>query len=258
MRKVICILSAIGISFSMHSAHAQDASTEEQQAAKTREYTEIEKEFTNLPEQKRIDYIKYVNEANRLFQQKRIFESMAQVHEARKIFDKNSDVFNLLGSCYVEFRDFDEAMGFYEKALALSPKSPIIHFNIAELEFVTRKWKSCLEKMRNVLTMLPKGDIATTRVVEIKILLCHIALNENTEADALAQKYDPLIDDSPYYYYAQACIAYRDKDEEKAQSFLLMALRVFRNPAILAPWDDTLMEYGFIKSYYGGEPLPEE
>ena len=30
-----------------------------------------------------------------------------------------------------------------------------------------------------------------------------------------------------------------------------MAGRVFRDPNILAPWQDTLVEYGYIKSFYG-------
>ncbi len=253
MRKVIFFLSFIGVALSVQSLSAQAVSPTEPRTDKTPEYSEEMKEFTNLPEQKRFDYIKRVQEANRLFNQKRIFEAFSEIDDARKIFDKNADVFNLMGSCYVEFRDFNKASTFYQKALDLAPKSSIIHFNVAELEFVTRKWKSCLEKMTHVLTLLPKDETVTRRLVEMKILLCHIALGQNDEADQWAKKYDPLLDDSPYYYYAQAALFYREKNLIKAEEYLQMANRVFGNPAIIAPWQDTLIEFGYISSYYGGD-----
>lgn len=223
---------------------------------KTPELTEVQKEFTNLPEQKRVDYLKFVNEASRLFNQKRIFEALEQIDEARKIFDRNVDIFNLLGSCYVEFRDFTKAREFYDKAVALEPKSSIVLFNIAELEFVTRNWQTCLVKMKEVLPLIPEVSMQTKRIVELKMLLCYIALNKDEEAKALANKYDPLRDDSPFYYYAQACLCYRDKDLIKAEEFLQMANRVFVNPAYIAPWQDTLIEFGYIASFYGGDDLP--
>ena len=258
MRKVICLFSAIGVVLSMQSLCAQAVTPAELNLDKTPELSEIEKEFTNLPEQKRIDYNKHFQEANRLYQQHRIFETLAQIHDARKIFDKNAALFNLLGQCYVEFRDFPRAKEFYLKASALAPDSAPILFNLAELEFVTHKWESCLTQMNNVLSLLPKDEVALRRLVELRILLCNIAMGNNNEAEALANKYDPLLDDSPFYYYAQACLAFRDKDPDKAQSFLLMALRVFRNPAILAHWDDSLIEFGYIKSFFGGTPGEEE
>ena len=36
-----------------------------------------------------------------------------------------------------------------------------------------------------------------------------------------------------------------------------MANRIFQDPNILAPWQDTLVEYGYIKSFYGGDGSQE-
>lgn len=219
---------------------------------KTPELTDAQKEFTNLPEQKRSDYFKHVNEASRLFNQKRIFETLEQTNAARKIFDRNSDIFNLVGSCYVEFRDFDRAREFYQKALELSPESSVILFNIAELDFVTKQWFACLQRLQEVLPMIPEVGLQTRRLVEFKILLCYIALGKTEEAKVMADKYDPLRDDSPYYYYAQASICYMNKDLLKAEEHLQRANRVFGNPAFISPWQDTLIEFGYIASFYGG------
>lgn len=250
----IIITSALLATLFTATLFAQAVKPGEMNLDKTPELSEAQKEFTNLPEQKRIDYLNHVNEANRLFGQKRIFEALEETESARKIFDLNPDVLNMIASCYVEFRDFAKARDFYKRALALAPKSNVILFNIAELEFVTRNWQSCLDKLKEVLPMVPEAGLQTRRIIELKMLLCHLALNQIDEAKALANKYDPLRDDTPYYYYAQASLRYREKDLIKAEEYLQMANRVFENPAYIAPWQDTLIEFGYIASFYGGEP----
>ncbi len=229
-------------------AQAQTAAN----AEKPKELTEAQREFSNLPEERRVDFFKRFNEAARLFNQKRIFETMDQIHEMRKIFDKSSDLFNLLGSCYVEFRNFEQAAHYFNLADQLMPNSSTVQFNLGEMEFVTHNWKACLERMQKVMKLIDPRDVITARVVEFKILLCHLALNQQEEAEKLAEKYDPITDDSPFYYYAQAALCYRDKNLIKAEEWLAIANRVFQDPNILSAWQDTMIEFGYVKSYYGG------
>lgn len=230
----------------------QEAAAAKDENTKTPELNELQKEFTNLPEQKRIDFFKHLQEAGRLAEKKRIFETLEELYNANKIFEKSAHVHNMRGSCYVEFRDFTKARQAFDEALKLGPELIELHFNIAEMEFVTHNWKPCLEKMEDTLKRLPDDSIATRRLVEFKIMLCHIALNQNDEANKMAEKYDPIDDDSPYYYYAQAALCYRDKDLIKAEQWIQIANRVFQNQAIISPWQDTLIEYGYIESFYGG------
>jgi tetratricopeptide (TPR) repeat protein len=232
---------------------AQTPAVDDPIAEKTPELNDIQREFTNLPEQKRIDYLKHMEEVRRLFNQKRIFDAMDEIANARKIFDKNSEIHNMMGSCYVEFRDFEKARQEFDKALALDPKLSAVIFNIAELEFVTRQWKSAAEKMELTLKILPENDMPTRRLVEFKLMLCQIALGKNTEAEALAEKYDPVDDDSPFYYYAQAALCFRDEDVMKAEEWMQIAARVFNNAAVTAPWQDTMIEFGYIESFYGSK-----
>jgi len=84
------------------------------------------------------------------------------------------------------------------------------------------------------------------------MLLCKKRLGKEEEVAALAQKYD-FLDDSPFYYYAQAALAYEEGDLVKAEEWLAMSARIFRDPNILAPWQDTLVEFGYIKSFYGDD-----
>jgi hypothetical protein len=44
----------------------------------------------------------------------------------------------------------------------------------------------------------------------------------------------------------------------KAEEWLAIAGRIFQDPNVLAPWQDTLVEYGYIKSFYGDDAGTEQ
>jgi tetratricopeptide (TPR) repeat protein len=208
--------------------------------------------FLNLPEERRKEFYNLVKEAERLFQQKRVFETFDALDKADAIFPESPESLNYRGSCYVEIRNFDKAMVAFNKAVKLSPDNPTITFNIAEVFFVTKKWQECHDMFTKVLTKMTTKNLSLRRLVEFKILLCKKKLGMKAEAIALANKYD-IDDDSPYYCYAQAAIAYDDKNLTKAEEWLAVAGRIFPNAEVLAPWKDTIIEFGYIKSFYGGD-----
>jgi tetratricopeptide (TPR) repeat protein len=213
--------------------------------------------FLNLPEEDRVKFAEIINEAARLFQQKRIFESLEYIHEGKRIFDNSPEAMNLEASCYVEIRNFERALEIYLKAEELSPENPSIKFNIAEVYFVTGKWKESHDRFTALFPSIPPENIALSRLVEFKILLAKKRLGMEEEALILANKYD-FLDDSPFYYYAQAAIEFEAKNPVKAEEWLAICARIFRNPQILAPWQDTLVEFGYIKSFYGEDLATEE
>ena len=55
-------------------------------------------EFSNLPEEKRKEYRQKLAEAQRLFGQKRVFETLKTAAEAEAIFSNDPDLMNLLGA----------------------------------------------------------------------------------------------------------------------------------------------------------------
>ncbi|MGJ8643909.1 MAG: tetratricopeptide repeat protein [Luteolibacter sp.] len=215
-----------------------------------------QKEFLNLPADDRKKFVEHFGEASRFFQQKRVFECLDALHEAGKIFSDSAELLNLRGSCYVEMRAFDKALVAFKEALEHNPRNTSVKFNIAEVLFVTKQWQESHDLFVSILTEIPDSNTALTRLVEFKILLCKKKLGQNEEALILAEKYDYL-DDSPYYYYAKAAIAYDEGELLEAEQWLARANRIFRNAAIIAPWQDTLVEFGYIKSFYGEEDAPE-
>lgn len=241
---------------SLPLAHAQDEATQEPaESAESVPLAPWQQDFLNLPEAKRVDFARHLNEARELFQQKRIFETMDKLHEARAIFADSPDVENLLGACQVEFRNFDDATAHFERSLELAPGNASVLFNIGEVAFVTKQWEKSEKILGEVLALMPEGNSAQlqmVRLVEFKLLLTKLKLGKMDEAREMAAKYD-YFDDSPFHYYAKAAIAYLEDDTLTAESEIARAGRIFRNPAILAPWQDTLMEFGYIKSFFGGD-----
>ena len=221
-------------------------------AAEQQPLTPNQQAFLNLPEENRKEFIKHLGEAQRLFQQKRIFETMDELNKGAKIFDESQEIYNLRGSCFVEIRAFDKALAEFEKARSFTKENPSLDFNIAEVLFCTKEWKKSLDLFDKIGKSLPKENIAFGRLVEFKMLLCKKKLGMAAEVAILAEKYD-FNDDSPYHYYAKAILAYDQKDLLKAEEWLAIAGRVFQNPGTLEPWQDTLVEYGYIKSFYGGD-----
>lgn len=213
--------------------------------------------FLNLPEESRKEFAKHLGEAQRIYEQKRIFETLDELDKASKIFADSPEIYNMRGSCFVEMRAFDKALVEFEKARAFLKDNPSVEFNIAEVYFCTKKWQKALDLFEKIVKALPPENMALERLVEFKILLCKKKLGKNDEVAILAVKYD-FLDDSPYYYYAQAALAYEDKNLIKAEEWLAIAGRVFQDPNIIAPWQDTLVEYGYIKSFYGDDAAPEK
>ncbi len=216
-----------------------------------------QKAFLNLPEESRKDFIKHLEESGRLFQQKRVFETLDELEKTSKIFADSPEIYNLRGSCFVEMRAFSKALDQFLKADALSKNNPSIEFNIAEVYFCTKEWKKSLEILEKILKEMPPENMALSRLVEFKVLLCKKKLGMKDDALILAEKYD-FQDDSPFYYYAQAAMAYDAKNLIKAEEWLAMAGRVFQDPNVIAPWQDTMVEYGYIKSFYGDESAVDQ
>jgi tetratricopeptide (TPR) repeat protein len=213
--------------------------------------------FLNLPEESRKEFVKHLGEANRIFQQKRIFETLEELDKAAAIFKDSPEIHNLRGSCYVEMRSFDKALAEFDKAAAFSKDNPSLEFNIGEVQFVTKQWQKALDIFEKVLKQLPADNLALGRLVEFKILLCKKKLGRDNEVTILSEKYD-FLDDSPFYYYAKAALAYEDNNLIKAEEWLATAGRIFQDPNVLAPWQDTLVEYGYIKSFYGDDAATGE
>jgi len=225
-------------------------------AAPAKEKRPYEVAFSNLPEAKRVEYAGKLIEAKRLFNEKRIFEAIDKANEGTAIFPDDPEMLNLIGACQVEFRNFDKAMEAFKKADAQMPDNPQIFFNIAELNFVTQNWAEAEANLTKVMKLTPANADASSfqvsRLTEFKLLLSKLKLNKRAEAVSMAKKYDYL-DDSPYPYYAEAALLFDEGKDVEAEGVLARANRIFQSPEMIAPWQDTMIEFGYIKGLSGGD-----
>jgi tetratricopeptide (TPR) repeat protein len=239
----------------MSMLHAQDAKPD----AKKAELAPFQQQFLNLPEEKRQEFGKAYGEAQRYFQDKRIFEALGKLNDAQKIFKDSPEVYNLIGACQVEFRAFDKAMAAFREADKLTPNQPSILFNIAEIHFVTKKWKESEAGLKEVIKLVgddPK-QVQLIRLAEFKIFLCELKQGNKEEAKKLGDKYD-FMDDSPYSYYVEAVLAYDKGDSINGDAAIQRAMRIYKgNPNDLSSWQDTMTEMGYIKGSFGGDAVPD-
>lgn len=234
----------------------------------TERYKNAINAFSNLPKETRIAFVKQKNEAGILFQNKRIFESLEATRELIDIFPDDPQVINLRGACYVELRDFPKAMEQFVLSKDITGPSLNVLFNMGEVAFVSRDWNKSIEIFKQALEIAPENALQMKRLVEFKILLSHIGLSNDAKLGADVRKshaetvkamsalYD-YRDDSPFYYYANSALNYSLDNKEKGLQFLNKGRRVYSGSAqTLASWEDTMTEFGYIKSYYGNEQKP--
>lgn len=255
------------ISLSCITLNAQDITAVPDAEITKSKVAMLNSRFSNLPLEKRKKYLELKNDANRYFSNKRTFETLMTLHEMKTIFADDPSAYNLLGAIYVEFRDFKKAREIFQQAIDLAGNDPSMLFNLAELEFCDKQWHASLALFSTLLKEM-KGQTGSdlAKISELKILLSYLALSKTDDSavtdeqkkDHLAQankmrdKYGYLID-SPYYYYANAALEFYKDDRAAGSNWILTAKRVYVNsPGLLTSWDDTLIEFGYIDSHYGG------
>ena len=236
------------------SAQAQQANnpSTEPSSEPSEAGTQMMKDFMALPEETRVEFNKNIRLAQQIYQQKRIFDALQAIDALDKVYKDHPVCLNLRAGCYVELRAFKKAYAIFEKLHALSPKSPNISFNLAELEFVMKNWEAAHQRFSDLLTILPASNKSLTHLSEFKLLLCKLKTNRVDEARAMANKYGEW-DDTPYYYYANAAILFHDGKDEEAKKILRDALFIWRDKAQLSAWQDTMIEVGYVRSLYGDD-----
>lgn len=208
--------------------------------------------FSNLPKEKRQEYHQKLIKTQNLFNQKRIFDALEQLDELDQIFPDHPSALNIRGACYVEIRSFAKANKIFQQVLEIAPDNTSVLFNLAEVDFVMKNWQTAHDRFTKLIPKLPESNKAMVRLCEFKLLLCKLKLDKLDEAKAMRDKYD-IWDDSPYFYCSRAAILYHEGDKMEAEKMLRNVRYVWRNDGVLAPWQDTLIEFGYIRSFYGGD-----
>jgi tetratricopeptide (TPR) repeat protein len=222
---------------------------------------EYVKEFSNLAKEKREEFGLHKSKAQQFFRQKRTFECLDQVYKANQIFEKDPSIWNLKGACYVEMRLFEKAREAYEEALSIDDRNTGVHFNLAEMDFVTKDWAEASEKFDQLMERMESQSdgplegplLGLQRLALFKKMLSEYKLGNEEEAKQLAKENWEDFDDTPFTYYSKAALELFKGNEEEGKKWIQSAVRVFGGFEEVGNWQDTLIEIGLVKSFYGGD-----
>ena len=184
-----------------------------------------------LSEEDQTEYLKSSQRCKLLFDQKRIFECLAEIRKAEKIYDRNPGILNLRGACYVEFRNFDKALEAFNVALEIQKGDFNVRFNIAEIKFVSKKYQESLADLDELFKEASGNPKFANMIplIKFKSLLCKLKLNDPEGAKALLADTD-FLSDSPIYYYGNAALEYSADNSTEAEKWLARARRIFPQP----------------------------
>ena len=228
------------------------------------------KKFKSLPQEKQDEWKKLAEQSVKWAQEKRIADSLRLAFEAQDIFQDEANLYNIIGSNYIELRDFKHATAAFKKAISFDPYNLGIQFNLAESYFVSGDYKNALPVLKLVHN-ISKFNASLGQISEIitfKIELCNLGLSkgENLTKEQRSAYNDvfqkaankrTFRDHSLLTYYSKAAQAFDANDKIAAYRWIQKARFVFNKPKAHMPWLDTLLEFGHIDSVYKENTIKE-
>ena len=161
--------------------------------------------------------------------------------------------YNLRGAIYTKLRSFDKARAAFERSLELQPNVIESSFNLAELDFVEKKFpeaEAAFRKLGEDFARHFERSPETGKLVEYKLFISVLMQSEapgdskEKEALAMLETFDYL-DDYPVYYYSQAALAFFRDNKEEAEEWLASAAKIYSKP-VQTIYVDALVEMGWV------------
>ncbi len=176
----------------------------------------------------------------------RIQEAFEKLVEAEAMAPDYATIHNLLGAAHTKTRNFDMAAAAFERAVELDPKAFMSRFNLTEIHFVQGKFAEAEKAFNTLLTDNPESPEATRALIEFKILICRLKLDDEAAAREILDTYD-FLDDHPGFYFGNAAIHFNKGEDDDARSWIASANRVYpqyQNNIYI----DSFIEIGWIEN----------
>lgn len=132
-------------------------------------------------------------------------------------------VLNLRGAILTKLGNYTEARQIFESILATDPNYFPAAFNLGEVQFIAGDYPGALRTFQQIRRRDPRNEL-----VRFKILLGHLLLGEQTEAERIAAGLIPA-GSTPAWYYAQAMLARKAGDEARAAKHLAVARSIYED-----------------------------
>jgi tetratricopeptide (TPR) repeat protein len=194
---------------------------------------------------RRHEFSKLLETARKSFDERDVRAALAALEEADGLYESNPDMLNLHGSCYVELRDFEKALTDFSGALEKLPHNPSILFNIGEVHFVSKRWDDATKSFTQAKDSLPPESDVLRQLIAFKLMLCEIGRGNRDGFEALADT-NSQVHGTPLSEYTNVVRAFQAEDPDAARDALNAVAELFPGAETRAPWNDTLVEFGYI------------
>ena len=157
---------------------------------------------------------------------------------------------NLRGVIMMRQGIYDKAEGALNEALRIDPKFWNARFNLAEIPFLRKDWAQARERFQGLLSSNAselQGE--ATQLIQYKILLTYLLEGKENMVDSILAKFE-LSPDTPAVHYANAAIAFQQKNTKEARDWMAQAEKNF-SPALNKLFAESLYEVGWLQKQAG-------
>lgn len=144
-----------------------------------------------------------------------------------------------IGNIYAARQSWAEAQSNYEKALALDPTNTPIKYNLAQMQFVQKKYDDARPGFAAIEKDMQLGDLAL-----FKTFLCDLY---GGHEDVAAKELDAFnqVGENASYYFANVAWSLYHKKPDDAQDWLNSANRIY-SPQKFALYTADLLKLGYL------------
>jgi tetratricopeptide (TPR) repeat protein len=196
---------------------------------------------------------KIFEDVRKLGSEKKYEQALAKLREAEALKPDSTVVQNARGSIYTSMKDYERARECFKKAGELQPGSFEARFNLSELDFVEGKYEAAADAFTKLLAANTGAPRPVRHLVQFKILVCALRLNDIEKATELAKIF-AFPDDSPAGHFAKIAFAAQKGDFTGAAAGLASAQKAFGADDTM-PYVDTLVEARWL-TLKSPEPKP--
>ncbi len=205
----------------------------------------------NLSDEQKRTLVAGMGEVSNFLRGVRWQEALERLGELEIAVGNNHYIENLRGAVFTRMRNFDKARVHFAKALELAKNldAEAFHpkFNMAELDFVTKKWDAARESFQKLLKDPGKPGTGSDTLINFKIMICDLQQKREAEADKILKTFDQYDADSPAYYYGNAVKMFIKDDKEGANEWLESAKRIYPKE-VNEVYNDSLVEMGWLET----------
>ncbi len=160
--------------------------------------------------------------------QERDFANAQKLAEEADIAQPNQTaILNLRGEIALEQKSYDEAEGFFKRALKVDGKFREAQFNLAEVPFRKKDYPAARTRFEGLMKATPGGDKnQAAQLIRFKIYLTYLLEGKDARAQKLMEQFQ-FTGDTPALYYAQAAWEFKHDNATKANDWVTSARKIY-------------------------------